>query len=541
MYLADQQLILSPSDLNGFVECRHLTQLELARLRGAVVKPTSDDPVASLLSRKGDEFERSYLQRLVDEGREVVEILDAADRTPLALAESARLTEEAMHQGAEVIYQATFFDGGFRGHADFLERVNRPSDLGDHSYEVADTKLARSAKPYFLIQLCFYSELLQRVQGGEPPEHIHVVLGSGERETFRLAEFSAYFRRIRGRFLQAIEAEAADTYPEPCSHCSVCDWLPLCDAKREDDDHLSLVANIIRGHRARLTDAGITTLAELATAPADTAVEGLRPEMLKKNRAQAALQLETRKRRAGDPNAIPALEILTPEPNRGFAFLPTPSEGDVFFDLEGDPFYENGLEYLWGFVTDEPENPEHFEVWWGRDHAEERKTFERFVDFLVERRQRWPDMHVYHYAAYEITAMKRIAGAYGTREAELDQLLREQAFVDLYRVVRQGIRIGMPSYSLKKVEAFYMDQRSTQVTDGNQSVVEFERWLDDGGREGGDLKILDAIADYNRDDCLSTLKLRNWLLEQRKTCEEQHGPIDWYEPDATELTEKRRG
>jgi uncharacterized protein len=535
MYLADDQLILSPTDLNGFVECRHLTQLELARLRGELAKPASDDPIASLLSRKGDEFERSYLERLRGRGAEIVEIPEPADSSPQALLEPARLTEQAIRDGAEVIYQATFFDGGFRGHADFLERVDgRASKFGDWAYEVADTKLARSAKPYFLIQLCFYSELLQRVQGGEPPERIHLLLGSGERETFRLAEFSAYFRRIRERFLAAVSNGSPDTYPEPCAHCSICDWLPLCDARRVDDDHLSLVANNTRGHRARLTDAGIATLAELAAAPQDTVVDGLRSEMFHKHRAQAALQVQTRE--TGEP----ALEVLTPEANRGLALLPRPDDGDVFFDLEGDPLYADGLEYLWGFVTSEPADPGRFEVWWGRDHAEERATFERFVDYVVERRRRYPGMHVYHYAAYEITALKRLAGAHGSREAELDQLLREHVFVDLYRVVRQGLQIGMPSYSLKKVEAFYMDQRETQVTDGNQSMVEFERWLDEGGLGGGDQKILDAIAAYNRDDCLSTLRLRNWLLEQRAACEAEHGQIEWYDPDATELSEKRR-
>ena len=116
-----------------------------------------------------------------------------------------------------------------------------PLRLGDWSYEVADTKLARRAKPYFILQLCFYSELLARAQGAEP-ELIHVILGTSEQHSFRLAEFAAYYRRVRERLLADLAAGVPDTYPDPVEHCSICDWRTECDQRRLDDDHLSLVA-----------------------------------------------------------------------------------------------------------------------------------------------------------------------------------------------------------------------------------------------------------------------------------------------------------
>jgi predicted RecB family nuclease len=427
-----------------------------------------------------------------------------------------------MRAGADVIYQATFLRSPFRGHADFLFRVERPSELGDWSYEVADAKLARRAKPYFLVQLCFYSELLHGAQGGEAPERVHVILGDGDVESFRLAEFSAYFRRVRERYLAALD-DGAETYPEPVVHCAVCRWSDRCDAQRAADDHLSLVANIYRRHRDLLGETGITTLEALGRLDPAATVAGIRPEQLGKLRQQAALQLRTRE--TGEP----ALEFLDPVEARGFARLPKPSEGDVFFDMEGDPFFELGLEYLFGFVTHDRHEPD-FTGLWGRTRAEERRALEDFIDFVVARRERWPDLHVYHYAHYEITALTRLAGQHGTREDELDQLLRDEVFVDLLKVVREAMRIGQPSYGLKKVEAFYMDQRKTSITDGNESVIEFERWLDQGGVDGGDPAILEEVAAYNRDDCLSTLRLRDWLLAERERCEGERGvQIAWFE------------
>jgi predicted RecB family nuclease len=529
MYLLDDQLILSASDLNNYVQCRHLTSLDLAYARGEIAdKATDRDPIAALLSEKGEAHEQAYLQKLQGEGREVVEIeMQRELGRREALVDAAGRTIEAMHAGGEVIYQATFFENGLRGHADFLFRVDVPSELGDWSYEVGDAKLARRTKPYYVFQLCFYSEFVEGIQG-VAPKNIRVILGTGEEHSYRLAEFSAYFRRVRRRFLADLDVGIPDTYPDPVDHCSICDWREVCDARRVDDDHLSLVANIGRVHVERLNGDGVSTLAELAQLLPGRSVPRIRDEILAKHREQAALQLAYRE--TGELQ----LRHLSPEAGRGFYRLPPPSDGDVFFDMESDPFFEDGLEYLCGMVTVDTGEP-HFEIFWGTDRTMEKAAFERFIDFVVERRERWPDLHIYHYAAYEVTALKRLAGMHATREAELDSLLREHVFVDLYKVVREGLRISQPSYSLKKVEAFYMDERETSVTDGNDSVIEFERWLD---TEPRDQSILDAIGEYNRDDCLSTWRLRDWLLAERTKAVAAHGvEIEWTVPEPTQRSQ----
>jgi uncharacterized protein len=536
MYLADSELVLSPSDLNSYVSCPHLTALDLAELAGDLEDERVRGAEADLLSRKGDEHELAYLQRLKDEGRRVVEIPRANDGSLDSMREAAGQTTDAMRQGAEVIFQGTFFDQvpvddaayNFRGHTDFLFRVDgRPSDYGNWSYEVADTKLARRAKPYFILQLCFYSELLEHAQG-IAPERIHVVLGDPGKtmESFRLVEFSSYFRRIRSRFLRAL-AERPTTYPEPCDHCAVCGWRERCEAKRIADDHLSLVAGIRTSHREKLVAAGVETLESLARLPDGQEIDGIRDPMLAKLHEQAALQLEARLQ----PDELPPLRRLEIEPDRGFARLPTPSIGDVFFDMEGDPFFEEGLEYLFGYVTREGADSElEFTAIWGRDRAEEKQATERFIDAMLERLERWPDLHIYHYNHYEVTALKRLTSSHGTREDELDDLLRGEVFVDLLKVVREGLRIGTDGYGLKRVEAFFMPARETDVADGGDSVVEFERWLD--GDERGDA-ILEAIADYNEDDCVSTLRLRDWLLGQRELAVAEQGvELPWFERHA---------
>ncbi|MGV1048175.1 MAG: TM0106 family RecB-like putative nuclease [Solirubrobacterales bacterium] len=530
MQLRDEQLILSATDLNNFLACPHLTTLDLAQAHGELEARPERGADAELLARKGDEFERRYLDSLKAEGRQVAEI-PGGDGSEAALLDAVARTEGALSGGSEVIYQATFLRDGLRGHADFLFRVDRPSELGVFSYEVADTKLARRAKPYFILQLCFYSELLAAAQGAKP-ENIHVVLGNEEQRTFRLAEFSAYFRRVRAAFLASLANDERSTYPEPVAHCEICRWRSVCDAKREADDHLSLVANITARQRGLLQEAGVETLAALGGVER-LAVQGVDPDVLKRLHEQASLQLAARE------SGKHSYELRTPEEGRGFARMPQPSGGDFFFDMEGDPLFDDGgLEYLFGFVTADAAAPK-FTAIWGRDRAEEKRALEKFIDSVIERRKQFPDLHIYHYNHYEVTALKRIAGAHGTREEELDELLRGEVFVDLFKVVREVMLISQPSYSIKKVEAFYMDARDTTVTDGGDSVVMFERWL-----EEGDPAILEAIADYNRDDCISTLKLRDWLLELREEAERRFGGweearwISWFESEPSERSEK---
>src|SRR4051794_21873530 len=307
------QTFYSPSDLSGFLACEHLTQLEVAVALGEMASPPDVvDPTGELIRRKGDEHEARYLQQLVDEGRDVVTIEFGFDWD-----RAARETEEAILGGADVVYQACLVDGEWRGFADFVERQ------ADGTYEVVDTKLARHAKPAHLFQLCFYSSVVGRIQG-HAPERMHVVLGDGTRESYRLADFDTYYRRVRGRFLRAV-SERPETYPYPVAHCSLCAFQSVCEKRWSDDDHLVQVARITRKQVERLTGAGISTLSELAHADPETRVPRIEPSTFEALREQAELQLH--KKETDEHRVV----VLPTEERRGFLLLPPPDEGDVWF------------------------------------------------------------------------------------------------------------------------------------------------------------------------------------------------------------------
>jgi len=497
MQSIDGRLVFSPTDLNNFLDCEYLTRLDIEVASGRsfdVVRSAEAD----LLAAKGEAHEKRFLEQLEKDFGAATRI-DAVSRD---WRMAAAATRDAMLDGAPVIYQATLAAEEWRGKADFLVRVETPSDIGNWSYEAWDTKLGRYAKAKHLLQLAYYSDRIAEIQG-IPPVNMHIVLGTGAREQFRVRDVSAYYGVLRGRFLRSVRsANAIAAYP--VSHCGLCDYQRHCEDHWHAVDHLSLVASIRRTQVMRMNAVGIETTAALAEW--DGSLDGIGPRAFGRLQHQARLQVHFRNTHQH------RFELLPPDDENGFRLLPPPSDGDIYFDMEGFPFFDadGGLEYLFGAITID-DGEQRFHAFRATDRASEKTAFEAFTDFAWDRLRRWPDLHIYHYSHYEPTTLKRLMNAHATGEDLIDELLRREAFVDLYQVVRRSLRISHDSYSIKAVRQFFMpDAGKGAVTEGGQSILEFQRWMDTGDRS-----ILDAIESYNEEDCVSTLRLHRWILERR--------------------------
>ena len=521
----DGKILYSASDIVQFLECEHLSTLDIIDLETPLLK-TEDDDQTKLIQTKGFAHEAHFVEVLKQRHCSFIDIAQSSYN----LNQKVQATFDAMQSGVEIIYQATLNDRCFIGHADFLRRVPYPSQLGDFSYEVLDTKLSRRAKGKFLIQLAFYSALVAKVQGADP-RMMHVILGDQTEKGFLCADYSRYFGTLAQRFLARVQQPDAETYPDPCSHCELCKWRGLCEEKRLEDDHLCQVANITKTQIRKLQAAGVNTLEALGQLFPDVKVPKLDPKTLDKIRSQASLQL--RARQTGQKQ----LEILPQVPGRGFMRLPRPKQGDLFFDMEGDPLEEGGLEYLFGLYYLEKNKP-LFKPFWAHTREEEKLAFEKFMDYVTAHLTRQPDAHIYHYAPYEETALKRLMSLHGTRESEVDNLLRARRLVDLYKVVRESIRVSEPRYSIKNIERFYLEARSGEVTNAGASIVYYERW-----KGTGEQQLLQDIEDYNREDVRSTYELREWLLTLRPEdlpwANERNGDTEPVEVGELSESEKR--
>jgi len=548
--IIDGRVRLAASDVANFLACRHLTRLDLLHARGLLDPPHVHDAGFKDLVARGEAHEKEVLRGFRDRGWTLVEIPPSQG----SVATGAAATAAALSRGVDVIYQGVLTrpagpagQPALLGFPDFLLRAelipapdgeSRPDFDRDH-YEVVDAKLARSAKGRAVAQTAFYSQLLADVQGGVAPRWLHLALGTGELASFKVVDFAAYERQTRRLLTEFVAADAGenpplDTYPEPVEHCAICRWSDACAARRRADDDLSLVAGITRGQRRALKAAGIETRRRLAVLDPVPALRGTSRESLARARSQAIVQVASE-----DAGAL-AYQLLAPAvdeggalvPNRGLLALPEPVPGDLFFDIEGARYWsddgrEFGLQYLFGIVDTadvDAAGVPRYRQFWAFDRAGEKRAFEELIDFIAARRAERPGVHVYHYNHYEPTsvdhlselhetrqeAVGRLMGRFATREDEVDELFRLGVFVDLYRVLRQGLQAGVESYSIKRLEPLCGYSRVVGLRDATVALVSFEAALDDGSA-AGDVARRQVIAGYNEDDCRATLALRDWL------------------------------
>lgn len=465
-------------------------------------------------------------QQLFDDGIRHERVL--LDKLALQGARIARLpgrqsdadyaaTKAAMVEGFDFIHQASLCNEEMRGSADLLRRIEEPSELGAWSYIPIECKLASKPRTTFLVQASAYCELLTPVLG-KRPDHFELYLGGGRFQRYRTDQFWAWYQSLRQRYRAFREAFDPQEVPEdmPGDHGSWTSWI---DQRLADQRDLMLVANMRQSQRLKLRAAGVTTIEELAAVPAGTAIPGLNPEALHELRQQAQLQITP-----PDANGRPAYRLRPVVPGKGLAALPAADDGDIWFDMEGvlDAVAGTKLEYLFGACFREvPDGAPQFKAWWAHTPAEEKKAFEAWVDWVEERRSRYPGLRIYHYASYEKTAMRRLAQQHSTREVVIDAWLRSGLLVDLLPVVTGSIVLGELSYSIKKVEHLYMERRAAEVTHAGDSVVAYLNWQNSGeprlpGEAPDGSPLLRGIENYNKEDCESTVYLHDWLRALRR-------------------------
>ena len=514
MQIKGGALIHSPRDLIAFLDGEFASWMDRLHLILSQVPETYkipwsgvaiDDLVPDeqtedmeLVANRGCAHEAEYVAALKQQNDDLVEIQRDEKAVERTLAE--------MKAGRGKVYQGCLSVVSMMGYPDFLVRVAGTSLFGHWHYEAWDTKLALAAKPAFIIQVCAYCDMLEAIQLRRP-DYFSFVLGNKREERFFVDEFIYYFRRLKEAYVLFQDGFDAAKPPDPGNDRAYGRWSGLAAKILESKDHLCRVARISFPQVKKLCAAGITTLTELVNTKLET-IPRIQPESFQRLKAQARLQLASRGR---ERPVVEIAERREDDPRRGLALLPPWSQQDIFFDMEGFPLVEGGLEYLFGAIFLEHERPA-FADWWAHDEIQERKAFEGFIDWAYARWKADRSLHIYHYAAYETTAVRRLMGKYASREKEVDDLLRNQVFVDLYTVVRQGLVIGSSGYSLKDIECLYMSKRKGAVVTASGSVVAYQHRLDSGQPQDWRASaILKEIRDYNEMDCRSLQQFGIWL------------------------------
>lgn len=543
-------------DLMRATTCNHCTAISVLRELKVPQVLQAIDPYLEHETTLAMKYGNLYEDDLVGELKSSLgEHLVVEPQLPEFASMSDRFaaTVALMQQGVPVIYQGALEHSNritqFRGKPDFLLHQDwdfvfedgkltakqMRETVGEFGYTAWDAKYASNAKPAYALQVALYISALESVGWKANDAHHGVILGDRSLELFSEAEVVPVMLLARAELDQKIdefvalydarkiESFLAD-FKWSCTRkalCDICEYPELCDVKRHENDELVLVHNINGSQVEKLQAAGIHTVAQLASTPPEARPANLDEAIFNRLRSQAEAQ--TMSKQTGEP-----VSFLLPDPM--LQYLPPANPGDIYFDMEGFPYFKGkgGLEYLFGNWTPEGK----FVEFWAHSREEEAKAFVDFMTWALDRLDRNPGAHIYHYASYEQTALRKLASRHGVMEEAVTDLEQTGRLIDLATYVRKSLVIGQESYSIKYLERYYGFKRTADVKKATDSVDGYDDWLelkaiatdasrDDEERAAAEAEAAQLLADltlYNKEDVISTKALYDWLAGMDGAC-----------------------
>ena len=511
---------ISAYSVIDFNQCEYKSSLDFIK-SPKEFKPVND-PWLEIIRKIGIDHEKKIISTLGKESK--ITIIDD-NKT---IEERIKLTREAINSGENLIYQGFISHNKFNGIPDLLIKKKK-------YYEPCDIKSSLSLKTDNIIQLCHYAHILKN-QFDLMPKTGKIILRDESEIEIEIKKYYDYYLHISEKFSHFLKENTIIEESTKCNLCSKCTYKNFCEENWEKSDNLNQISNIRSSQIKTLLENKINTMTELSKVdnPERT---GLNLNSAKFLIEQAKLQKTYQKSRKLDYKIIynEKREIIDEFTPIGFQLLPNKDANDLFFDIEGYPMFidpktkSSGLEYLFGIHFRTFHEP-MFKKFVSKNHYEEKKSFEELIDFFYKHIQKFNNSSIYHYGSYEITALKRLSSKYNTKNQELDHLLRNNKFVDLYKVIKDSLLLSTNDYKLKTIEKFYNFTHDSDVASGEDSLVAFENYLETNSKE-----ILDEIILYNKLDCESTEKLRDWILSIKPK-----NIVPFVPPPEKEISEARK-
>ena len=473
------------------------------------------------LMLEGDDHEKMLMEKFRKEGKSIVDI----GNLNLSKEDKFIKTIEFMKEGIDIISQGALKNKTIRGNADFLYRVEQPSNLGDWSYEPIECKLSSKSKTTFLIQACCYCDLLENILGRKP-KLFHLYLGGGSKlsdNIFKFSDFEDWYNQLKSQYKQFIDNFDPNKEPDifPGNHGK---WTTFIEKELSRRKDLSLVAGMNKYQRHRLIEQSINTIDEFARYDLEKILVSKEDPLINLQK-QAKAQVHPKNK-----DGTSYYEWIEIKEDEQIKSLPPPNKGDVWFDMEScnNAITGDKLEYLFGASYKDTKDNLSFKAWWAHDPFQEEKSFKDWVKWIEDRRsiEEYKDLHIYHYGHYEKAAMRQLQEKYTGCSDQIDEWLRSGLLVDLLPIVKASMYLGEEGYSIKNVEKIYPSKytkkfkfkRSADVSNAVESIIEYELWKESGEKIfiNGELnKKLKKIEEYNEIDCKSTYILHKFLLDSK--------------------------
>lgn len=530
---AGQDLIYSATDLVVSAQCQFATLYTLDQMLGRVPRlELSEDPQRARAAALGQAHEERVLAGFLHQygtwdeqtGRGVYQVEPPTSYSRQALQAKREETLTALNAGADVVFQASFFDGEFHGRADFLVKQ------GDGSYRVVDSKLARTARVPALLQLAAYADQLNR-EGISLDPQVSLILGNGVESLHELATITPVFEEKRQRFraltaAHRVAGQAPVSWlpqgPKPvlarCGRCDICQ-----DMVRTHRDMLLTAGMTTRMRQAIYERCGVTTIDELAALAGNKQLPGF----VRRYAEQAALQTGVAQpdgRASITRNGTSEEVTYKLFPRHNLRMLPRASAGDLFITLGADPFWRDeqaaspalmwGLTYSFAAVhlPEDPDEQPGFSHFWAHSRSAENGLLTDALSMIHHQRQLHPGLRVYYFGSSTLTALHQLASVHGSGDAYLTDLQRENVLVDLSEVVRRAMRVSTGTSDLVALEPLYLSGLEEKLDIPATAYADYCHAKADGRRKQAEAMEAALARDAYRTG-VSLLQLRAWLLQ----------------------------
>ena len=489
----------TPTNISTFSKSQLSASLDLhAKNSSSQINYPESDEMSRYLQEMGKKYEAKFGEILQAKNLDVCHLKGEISEKSY---ENTLLTLNKAH---DFVSQVFLNSKKLYGVADYLMKVSSKSDLGNFSYEPVEIKLATFEKPSYILQSIAYCELLNNVLG-RIPENFHLHLGGGKFKTFKTKYFYDWYKNIEDKYERFLSKFSIDEPLDylPGDHGK---WNKFVQEKLKEKGDIIQVHAMRLDQRKKFNEAGIKTIFDLKNIDLNNHKVDLNNGLIKRFKNQATLQLRT----TSEDN--PAFEIRPiNEQDKGLNLLPIKNDGDMFFDFEGypDPLTAEKIEYLIGITFKDKEGKYIYKSFWAHNMDDEKKAFSEFVEFIKERKINYPSGKLFHYGNYEKNALGNLAAKHQIHIETIDDWLRSEYLIDLFPITKNAMILGAGSYSIKYVERIYLkDLRKEEISTAGDSVIQYANWIN-----LKDEKILDSIEAYNKQDCDSTQKLRDFLLD----------------------------
>lgn len=377
------------------------------------------------------------------------------------LEDGFQQTLKLMKKGEDFIYQGILKYKSYLGMPDLLIKQKGKSDLGNFFYVPADVKSSTRSKEEQIMQLMFYSMLLEKSQGKEADKGLLILKKSSE-----LIDLEKYKDKFENALVKIdLICKGLDFGMHIDSVCRDCPWREVCIPLAQKTKDISLVYGLSRPSHYRLAEAGLKTLNDLKKADAAKIAE-----MLDMNESS----IEKWKRFAD--------VLITKKEKINKVDLPE-TKNHICLDIETT---EDGKVYLIGLWY-----KNKFKYFFSE--KDEKKIVDDFVEFLLGLN----DYILYHYGSFEKTTFKRLFEEYKINEDTRRDIF--ERMIDLLQIVKKNAILPLSFYNLKEVaKHFGFKWRSSDASGGN-SMVWYDEWL-----ETKNPKILKKMLEYNEDDVHGT-------------------------------------